>query len=147
MFRSPAVSDPSVDSATSVLPVVSAPVLPGEPSSATGPRQQAAGAARSTTGTSYRGGPDLASVGFGGGLDGPGHATVAFPANPVENSGSLTGHILAQGWSDTTPARPRTTRVVVVLAASLGLLVAISVLVVLLADDVMDGLVGNMLSQ
>ncbi|SCG62753.1 hypothetical protein [Micromonospora coxensis] len=99
-------------------------------------------------GTPYRGGPDLASTAYGG-TDGPGFATVSFPANnPLENSGSLTGHILAQGWSE-TPAteKSRTARVVVVLAASLGLLVAISVLVVLLAGDAMDGLVGNVLTK
>ncbi|MER6596328.1 hypothetical protein ABT214_31655, partial [Micromonospora purpureochromogenes] len=98
-------------------------------------------------GTPYRGGPDLASTVYGG-TEGPGFATVSFPAgNPLENSGSLTGHILAQGWADTPAERSRTTRVVVVLAASLGLLVAISVLIVLLANDAMDGLVGNILNK
>ncbi|MGK5445632.1 hypothetical protein ACSNN7_27950, partial [Micromonospora sp. URMC 105] len=105
----------------------------------------AGGSAR--PGTPYRGGPDLASTVYGG-TEGPGFATVSFPAgNPLENSGSLTGHILAQGWADTPTERSRTTRVVVVLAASLGLLVAISVLVVLLANDAMDGLVGSILSK
>ncbi|MGX4657299.1 hypothetical protein ACWCHM_26785 [Micromonospora sp. SCSIO 07396] len=146
-FRAPVVPDPVGDGATSVLPVVPAPALPTWPASASAPRRTAGDAARPSSGTPYRGGPNLASVGYGG-TDGPGHATVAFPAaNPVENSGSLTGHILAQGWSDTPAPRSRTTRVVIVLAASLGLLVAISVLVVLLANDVMDGLVGGMLSQ
>ncbi|MFJ6196624.1 hypothetical protein [Micromonospora sp. NPDC092111] len=99
-------------------------------------------------GTPYRGGPDLASVAYGGGTDGPGHSTISLPtANPIENSGSLTGHILAQGWSDTPTTRSRTGRVVIVLAASLGLLVAISVLVVLLANDVLDGLVGDILTK
>ncbi|PWU49092.1 hypothetical protein DLJ47_27185 [Micromonospora sp. S4605] len=66
----------------------------------------------------------------------------------MENSGSLTGHILAQGWADSPAAeRSSNTRVVIVLAASLGLLVAISVLVVLLANDVMDGLVGGILTN
>ncbi|WP_083915956.1 hypothetical protein [Micromonospora lupini] len=64
----------------------------------------------------------------------------------MENSGSLTGHILAQGWSDTPTERSRNTRVVIVLIAALGLLVAISVLVVLLASDAMDGLVGSVLN-
>ncbi|PZF96683.1 hypothetical protein C1I99_16995 [Micromonospora deserti] len=82
------------------------------------------------------------------GTDGPGFATVSFPTNPIENSDSLTGHILAQGWAETpSDQRSSTTRVVVVLAASLGLLVAISVLVVLLANDAMDGLMGNVLSN
>ncbi|TDB69497.1 hypothetical protein E1165_28395 [Micromonospora sp. KC723] len=74
---------------------------------------------------------------------------MAFPAgNPLENSGSLTGHILAQGWADNpTVEKSRTTRVVVVLATSLVLLVAMSVLVVLLAGDAMDGLVGNLIDK
>ncbi|WP_433230678.1 hypothetical protein ACQP2H_01875 [Micromonospora sp. CA-248260] len=146
-FRAPVVPDPSADGATSALPVVPAPAPPEPPRFAPAPVGTTDGVARPATGTSYRGGPDLASIGYGG-TDGPGHSTIAFPAaNPVENSGSLTGHILAQGWSDTPAPRSRTTRVVIVLAASLGLLVAISVLVVLLANDVMDGLVGNMLSE
>ena len=76
----------------------------------------------------------------------PGFATVAIPANAVENSGSLTGHILAQGWADTPAERSSNARVMIVLAAALGLLVAISVMVVLLAGDALDGLVGSVLN-
>ncbi|MGK5676171.1 hypothetical protein ACSNOB_25410 [Micromonospora sp. URMC 106] len=96
----------------------------------------------------YDGGPDLGTI-YGGGTDGPGFATVSFPTNnPLENSGSLTGHILAQGWAETpTEERSSTTKVVIVLAASLGLLVAISVLVVLLATDTIGGLVGGVLTE
>lgn len=95
----------------------------------------------------YQGGPDLASVAYGG-TDGPGFTTVSLPGHPAENTGSLTGHILAQGWSeDSRTTRSSTRRVVIVLAASLGLLVAISVLVVLLADDAVSGLTGNLLTK
>ncbi|MGC1211051.1 MAG: hypothetical protein WA890_07285, partial [Micromonospora sp.] len=95
----------------------------------------------------YQGGPDLASVAYGG-TDGPGFTTVSLPGNPAENTGSLTGHILAQGWAeDSRATRSSTTRVVIVLAAALGLLVAISVVVVLLADDAMSGLTGNLLTK
>lgn len=96
----------------------------------------------------YDGGPDLGTI-YGGGTDGPGFATVSFPTNnPLENSGSLTGHILAQGWTETpTEERSSTTKVVIVLAASLGLLVAISVLVVLLSTDTVGGLVGGVLTK
>ncbi|TDC69890.1 hypothetical protein E1193_30230 [Micromonospora sp. KC606] len=89
----------------------------------------------------------MATVAYGG--DGPTSATIAFPAgNPVENSGSLTGHILAQGWTDNPAAeKSRTARVVVVLATALALLVAMGVLVVLLAGDAMNGLVGNMIDK
>jgi hypothetical protein len=94
----------------------------------------------------YHGGPDLAGTVYGGG-EGPGFATVSLPAgSPLENSGSLTGHILAQGWADTPAERSRTTRVVIVLAASLGLLVAISALIVLLANNAFDGLIGKVLN-
>ncbi|MBM0280082.1 hypothetical protein JM949_35470 [Micromonospora sp. STR1s_6] len=64
----------------------------------------------------------------------------------METSGSLTGHILAQGWADTPAERSSNTRVMIVLAAALGLLVAISIMVVLLAGDALDGLVGNVLN-
>ncbi|TWJ24584.1 hypothetical protein JD76_04736 [Micromonospora endolithica] len=94
----------------------------------------------------FDGGPDLGTL--YGGTEGPGFATVALPTNPaMENSGSLTGHILAQGWA-ASPAEERssTARVVIVLTAALALLMAISVLVVLLAGDVLDGLVGGILN-
>ncbi|MEU4565812.1 hypothetical protein [Micromonospora sp. NPDC023956] len=85
---------------------------------------------------------------YGGSVtEGPGFATVALPTgNPVENTGSLTGHILAQGWADTPTERPRTARVVIVLAASLALLVAISVVVALMANDAMGGLMDNLIN-
>ncbi|MBB5829450.1 hypothetical protein ACGFI4_20590 [Micromonospora carbonacea] len=89
---------------------------------------------------------DLASTAYG--TDGPGFATVSLPTgNQLDNSGSLTGHILAQGWTDAPTARSSTAKVLIVLVASLGLLVAIGVLVVLLAGDAMDGLVGGLLNS
>ncbi|WP_433116974.1 hypothetical protein [Micromonospora sp. CA-246542] len=92
------------------------------------------------------GGADQAGTVYASG-DGPGFTTIALPANAaVENSGSLTGHILAQGWSDTPAERSRNTRVVIVLIAALGLLIGISVLVVLLANNALDGLMGGMLN-
>jgi hypothetical protein len=74
---------------------------------------------------------------------------VSFPqGSPVENSGSLTGHILAQGWAEDAPAtRSSNTRVVIVLAASLGLLIAISLLVVFLANDALSGLTDGVVSK
>ncbi|MEH1026426.1 hypothetical protein V6W11_01600 [Micromonospora profundi] len=150
-----------------------APALPSWPPSTTGaptpvsaPAPGGVGGSRAATSSTYPAGEratrgtaaagaqhgkrdgrsDLSGTVYGGG-EGPGFATIALPANAaVENSGSLTGHILAQGWAD-TPAEPsRNTRVVIVLIAALGLLVAISVLVVLLAGDAMDSLVGSVLS-
>ncbi len=72
--------------------------------------------------------------------DGSGLSTVAFPVNPVENSGSLTGHILAQGRTEASnEQRSSNTRVLVALAASLALLVAIGLVVVLIANSALDG--------
>nr|WP_225854309.1 hypothetical protein [Micromonospora sp. ALFpr18c] len=145
----------------SAPPVVPAPALPVWPPSTTGAAPSTANDARPTTpttaspaGRSTAGvtggrpatGPDLAGTVYGSG-EGPGFATIALPANAVETSGSLTGHILAQGWADTPADRPRTTRVLLVLAAALGLLVAVSVLVVLLANNALDGLMGDMLNS
>ncbi|WP_238323902.1 hypothetical protein [Salinispora pacifica] len=79
--------------------------------------------------------------------DGSGLSTVAFPVNPVENSGSLTGHILAQGRTEiSNEQRPSNTRVLAALAASLALLVAIGVVVVLIANNALDGAFENLSS-
>ncbi|MGV9808608.1 hypothetical protein ACWDSE_23770, partial [Micromonospora chersina] len=93
-------------------------------------------------------GPDLAGTAYGG-TDGPGFATVALPqGSPLENSGSLTGHILAQGWAEDAPAtRSSNTKVVIVLAAALALLIAISLVVVFLANDALSGITGTALTR
>ncbi|WP_433389233.1 hypothetical protein [Micromonospora sp. KLBMP9576] len=89
---------------------------------------------------------DLGTI-YGAGTGSPGFNTISFPSDPVENSGSLTGHILAQGWTETpTERRSSTTKVVVVLAAALGVLVAIGVLVVLLANDTLGEVIGGALN-
>nr|QLJ98906.1 hypothetical protein HZU44_01450 [Micromonospora carbonacea] len=117
----------------------------GVPAPATGPAGSRA-AVGVPAGRPEPGTADLASIVYG--TDGPGFATVALPTgNQLDNSGSLTGHILAQGWTDAPAARSSTAKVVIVMAASLGLLVAIGVLVVLLAGDAMDGLVGGLLNS
>ena len=65
----------------------------------------------------------------------------------VENSGSLTGHILAQGWTD-VPEREerRTARVVLVMAIGLGVVVVVGILVALVVGNVFnsifDGMIG-----
>ncbi|MGW5673168.1 hypothetical protein [Micromonospora sp. NPDC003776] len=131
--------------------MVPAPALPSWPpptepgAGGSGPYRPATGPATRPT---YQGGPDLAGTVYGG-TDGPGFATVSLPhSNPVENSGSLTGHILAQGWAEDGPsARSSNTRVVIVLAVALGLLIGISLLVVFLANDAMSGITSNMLDK
>ncbi|EWM66471.1 serine/arginine repetitive matrix protein 2 [Micromonospora sp. M42] len=123
-------------------PAVPAPALPTWPPPATPARD--ADATRPVRQQS--GSTDLAGAVYGGGTDGPGFATVSFPqGNPLENSGSLTGHILAQGWSEESPAaRGGNTKVIIVLAVALTMLIAISLLVVFLANDALSGLTGAM---
>ncbi|MFC8847871.1 MULTISPECIES: hypothetical protein [unclassified Micromonospora] len=140
----PASGPPATDRPASGLygaaPTTAWPVAP--PGGAPGGRATVGvSAGRPDPGTA-----DLASTAYG--TDGPGFATVALPAgNQLDNSGSLTGHILAQGWTDAPTARSSTAKVVIVLTAALGLLVAIGVLIVLLAGDTMDGLVGGLLNS
>ncbi|MET8834890.1 hypothetical protein ABZV78_13380, partial [Micromonospora sp. NPDC004540] len=130
-------------------PVVPAPALPTWPPS-TDPTGYRAGHDPAPGHPVNRppDGPDLAGSAYGGATDGPGFATVSFPqGNPLENSGSLTGHILAQGWAEDAPAtRSSNTKVVIVLAAALALLVAISLLVVFLANDALSGITGAALT-
>lgn len=149
-FPAPAVPAARASAPVSAPPVVPAPALPNWPpptnpsAGGSGPYPPATPAARPT----YQGGRDLAGTAYGG-TDGPGFATVSLPQNnPVENSGSLTGHILAQGWAEDAPStRSSNTRVVIVLAVALGLLIAISLLVVFLANDAMSGITSNMLDK
>lgn len=66
----------------------------------------------------------------------------------VENSGSLTGHILAQGWADTPDREDRgTTKVVLVMAIGLGVVVVLGVLIALVVgnafNSIFDGLLGG----
>ncbi|GAA3760831.1 hypothetical protein GCM10022225_53020 [Plantactinospora mayteni] len=76
-----------------------------------------------------------------------GHLTVSMPSNQLENSGSLTGHILAQGWTDTPTQKTNTGKVVLVLLIGLGILVAVGVLVVFLVGDVFSSLFDGLLSS
>ena len=53
--------------------------------------------------------------------------TMPVVTDPVENSGSLTGHILAQGWRDEIVDRRRgNVKVAIAMLVVLGLLVTVS---------------------
>ncbi|WP_145830789.1 hypothetical protein [Actinoplanes teichomyceticus] len=57
-------------------------------------------------------------------------------SNPVENSGSLTGHILAQGWHDAPIEQRRGNfKVVLAMLIVLGLLVTVSLVFVFTVGD------------
>lgn len=76
-----------------------------------------------------------------------GHVTVSVPMrNPVENTGSLTGHILAQGWADTPASSESTTKVVVILLIGIAILIAIGLLIVFAAGDTFGGIFGGLLT-
>ncbi|MEU1363851.1 hypothetical protein ABZ356_28875 [Micromonospora zamorensis] len=161
----PAAGGGWAEAPVSAPPVVPAPALPNWPPSSVGTPPSTGSAAENSRftgptagppvgsgqgtagarGGRHSGGTDLAGTVYGSG-EGPGFTTIAMPANAVENSGSLTGHILAQGWADTPSEQRSNAKVMIVLAAALGLLVAISVMIVLLAGDALDGLVGGALN-
>ena len=70
--------------------------------------------------------------------------TMPVSTDPVENSGSLTGHILAQGWYDAPVEQRRSNlKVVVAMLAVLGLLVTMSLVFVFTAGDAFTDLVKN----
>ncbi|MDG4790584.1 hypothetical protein O7626_32515 [Micromonospora sp. WMMD1102] len=125
---------PGIGPASPNLPGVgpTAPHSPGYRDWARDQRVETGGAATDQRGTVY-GGPE-------------GHVTVSMPVNAVENSGSLTGHILAQGWTDTPAQKTDNAKVVLVLLVGLGILVAIGLLVVLMLGDAFNNLFDGLLS-
>jgi len=68
--------------------------------------------------------------------------------NPaVENSGSLTGHILAQGWRDEIVDRRRSNiKVAVAMLVVLGLLVTVSLVFLLTAGSAFTDMISKMFS-
>ncbi|MEV6843754.1 hypothetical protein [Actinoplanes sp. NPDC051411] len=69
-------------------------------------------------------------------------STMPVSTNPVENSGSLTGHILAQGWHDEATDRRRSNvKVAVAMLVVLGLLVTVSLVFLLTAGDAFTNMV------
>ncbi|BCB80988.1 hypothetical protein GCM10022251_61000 [Phytohabitans flavus] len=68
-------------------------------------------------------------------------------ASPLENSGSLTGHILSQGRSDGPTSAGNTAKVFLVMALVLGILVAVGALVVLVSGDTFSSLFDSFLKS
>ncbi|MEV6305065.1 hypothetical protein AB0M02_37025 [Actinoplanes sp. NPDC051861] len=68
-------------------------------------------------------------------------------SDPLENSGSLTGHILAQGWHDAPVEQRRSNlKVVVAMLAVLALLVTVSLIFVFTAGDTFTDMINNLTS-
>lgn len=55
--------------------------------------------------------------------------------NSLESSGSLTGHILAQGRSDTPTPPSRTAKVVIIMLLVIVLLVVVGAAIAVIAGD------------
>jgi hypothetical protein len=116
-------------------------------------------AASDLAGTAFSGG-DPARPSFGTGVPRAGgtiyggqgrHRRVDLPTagwnHPsVENSQSLTGHILAQGWSDSTPTSRSNRRVVIILGAVLLAMIVFSVVVFWAAGDSVRSVLNGLLN-
>jgi hypothetical protein len=136
----PGSSWPAPSAATSAPPAVapttqwpSAPAAVDHPSAVARP----SGAFPTTTYGGVSGVPQQRASGtVYGGSGGFPEMTMQVPVSSLENSGSLTGHILAQGWSDTpqSPARGNMKVVVIMLLVLLGL-VGMSLLFLFTAGD------------
>jgi hypothetical protein len=89
-------------------------------------------------GTVYSGGNDLHQR--------TSQMPAAGPAG-MEVSGSLTGHILAQGENDGPTPKSRTARVVIVMLVVMGLLVLTGVLLATFASDTVSGIFDNLINS
>jgi hypothetical protein len=73
--------------------------------------------------------------------------TMPVSTNPVENSGSLTGHILAQGWRDEIVDRRRSNlKVAIAMMVVLGLLVTVCVVFMLTAGSAFTDTISKLFS-
>lgn len=74
----------------------------------------------------------------------PADMTMPVTMNAVENSGSLTGHILAQGWRDGPEIERRSNlKVVVAMLVVLVVLVGVSVVFLFTVGDSFSDMIGG----
>jgi hypothetical protein len=113
-----------------VPPFPPPPATPNQPADAASPPPAAAHQGR--PGTVYGPGGDA------------GATTIPVPAFPSpETTGSLTGHILAQGWPDTPSENDNTTKTAVALLVGIVSLVVLGLLVVLIGGSVISDVLGG----
>lgn len=91
-------------------------------------------ATRQRPGTVYSGGTDLAPQ------------TTSLTTS-LENSGSLTGHILAQGQKDTPPPKSRTANVVLIILLIMAVLVVAGVAAAAFAGDTVSTMFDNLVNS
>ena len=78
----------------------------------------------------------------------PADMTMPVTINPVENSGSLTGHILAQGWDRGEDTRRRSNlKVGIAMLAVLLFLVGMSLLFLFTAGDAFTDMVNGVFNK
>ncbi len=110
------------------------PTTYGSGAAASGSGQSTAVPQQRVQGTVYGGLADYA----------PADMTMPVNVNPVENSGSLTGHILAQGWRDGPETQRRSNvKVVVAMFVVLLVLVGVSVLFLFTVGDAFSDMIGG----
>ena len=82
-----------------------------------------------------------------GGIAGQSAIDMTMPvSSPMESSGSLTGHILAQGWTDTPAAQNRSNvKVAVVMLVVLATMIGMSLLFLFTAGDAMTKMFSGLL--
>jgi hypothetical protein len=132
----PVSGQPRIYQSTGAWPTVTSTVAP-EPAAMPAPPKP---------GGAVYGGVPLQRGTVYGAAGRPADLTMAVPTQaPTENTGSLTGHILNQGWSDINQHTSRNNRkVVIIMAVVLVSLVAISLLVVLTANNLIATLFGGL---
>jgi len=80
---------------------------------------------------------------YGGGPESPIDMTMPVTMNPLENSGSLTGHILAQGWDHGSDDHRRSNvKVGIAMLIVLIVLVGVSLVFLLTAGSAFKNMLG-----
>jgi hypothetical protein len=110
----------------------------GSPAGASGSGQPTPVPQQRGQGTVYGGLADYA----------PADMTMPVNVNAVENSGSLTGHILAQGWRDGPDTQRRSNvKVLVAMLVVLLVLVGVSLLFLFTVGDAFSDMIGGVFKQ
>jgi hypothetical protein len=137
----PAHSAPEHQQPPAIPPPDEEPALEEEPAPAADSYGTWARRERASAGTIY-GGKDGASASAGPAVGG---------GSPLENSGSLTGHILSQGTAesdddddDEAPVRSGNRRVIIIIAVIIVVLIGGGYLAMTLAQNFIDGIFGGL---
>jgi len=81
------------------------------------------------------------------GADSPIDMTMPVAMNPLENSGSLTGHILAQGWDQGYDRRRSNVKVGIAMLVVLLVLVGVSLIFLFTAGNAFTDMIGGVFNR